>query len=122
MIETDMRLDTELESELNVKKIIYINKATFERARLDSDFFSMRASLQNIYDNLYYLAKRQGHSKLINYVASVFKWYDNLNVRYRQLNSDGTAFINFPDNISIQINNYFSGAYIKLNKILGEVL
>lgn len=112
----------DLDSEITTKKIVYINKAMFEQARIDDDFFTMRAVLQNIYDNLFPIAKRQDLEDSTKFVLKVLTWYDNNFTDYLVKQPDGSTKLILPNNISIKINTYFSRAYIRLNKILGEVL
>ena len=111
-----------LETEITTKKIIYVNKAYFEDGRLEKDYIRMRASLQNIYDNIYIPAKKEGLTKELKFVKAVFKWFDNLNRKYMTSLQDGSKAVIYPDNIHEKIELYFSKAYIKLNGMIGEIL
>ena len=112
----------DLESEITTKKIIYVNKSLFEQARIDEDYRVMRSVLQNLYDNLYPLAKRESRLEVIKEVWKILKWYDSLPSRYSSKQPDGSIAVVYPSNMEVKINIYFSKAYIKLNKILGDVL
>ncbi len=104
-------------------KIVFMQKVIFEQARLEKNYDVMRASLQNILDNLVPKAKKENKMKKIEQVRKALKWYDTLlyNKKYIKTNSLGEKRLILPNNIELKVNYAMTYSYEKINELIGDL-
>ena len=104
-------------------KIIYLQKMTFEDARLNKDYDVMRSALQNILDNLINKAKKEGKLKELKNISKALKWFDTLqyNKKYVKKLASGESIHVYPDNLVLKVDYALSYVYKTLNKLIEEI-
>lgn len=104
-------------------KIIYLQKMTFEDARLNKDYDVMRSALQNILDNLITKANKEGKKNELANIAKALKWFDTIqyNKKYVKKLSSGETIHRYPDNLVLKVDYALSYIYRTLNKLIEDL-
>jgi len=104
-------------------KLIYLQKMTFEDARLNKDYDVMRSALQNILDNLIIKAKKEGKLKELANIKKAMVWFDNLqyNKKYMRTLPNGEVVRRYPSNIVLKVDYALVYMYTNLNKLIEDL-
>lgn len=118
---TDKRRD--LINSPSLYNILYLQKMTFEQARLEKDYETMRSALQNILDNIIAKASKEGKKKQIAQIKKALAWIDNLQYdkKYTRKLSTGATVKVFPVNIGSRLNYAFVFAYSNINRLIDDL-
>ena len=123
MIQKYKELNIDLVNAPSLYKIIYIQKMTFEQARLEKNYDIMRSALQNILDNLINKANKEQKEKQLKQIMKALSWYDTLqyNKEYIKKLSTGERIYVFPDNIKLKVEYCMTYSYRNLNKLVEDL-
>lgn len=104
-------------------KIVYLQKMTFEQARLEKNYSVMREALRNILDNLISKAKKEGKTETVNNIKKALNWYDTIgfNKKYIKRLPNGEIKLILPNNIEMKVDYAMSYTYSQLNKLIEDL-